>query len=112
MSHKMSWVAAASIAAAYGYVAVQLTFVGSLLHADAHLPPVAYGPRLHSQNGERKMKKLLLATAALLLATASANAGSVVFGFEFDKPRTRYTPLELTERTRAMKYALAADQLD
>jgi len=80
----MSWVAAASIAAAYGYVAVRLTFVGSLLHADAHLPPVAYGPRLHSQNGERKMKKLLLATAALLLATASANAGSVVFGFEFD----------------------------
>ena len=35
-----------------------------------------------------------------------------LFGFEFDKPRTRYTPLELTERTRAMKYALAADQLD
>ena len=30
------------------------------------------------------MKKLLLATAALLLVTASANAGSVVFGFEFD----------------------------
>jgi len=30
------------------------------------------------------MKKLLLATAALLLATASANAGNILFGFELD----------------------------
>ena len=34
-----------------------------------------------------------------------------LFGFEFDKPRSRYTPFELTERARAVKYVLAADQL-
>jgi hypothetical protein len=34
-----------------------------------------------------------------------------LFGFEFDKPRSRFNPLELTERARAMKYVLATDQL-
>ena len=34
-----------------------------------------------------------------------------LFGFEFDEPRSRYTPLELAERTRAMKYVLRADRL-
>lgn len=34
-----------------------------------------------------------------------------LFGFEFEKPRSRYAPRELTERTQAKKYVLAADQL-
>src|SRR5262249_16763293 len=34
-----------------------------------------------------------------------------LFGFEFDEPRTRYSPRELTERTHARKYALATDRL-
>ena len=34
-----------------------------------------------------------------------------LFGFEFDRPRSRYTPRELTERVRAKKYVLAADEL-
>jgi len=34
-----------------------------------------------------------------------------LFGFDFDKPRSRYTPLELTERAKTVKYVLRDDQL-
>lgn len=34
-----------------------------------------------------------------------------LFGFEFDEPRSRYTPLELTERAKARKYVLRSDEL-
>jgi hypothetical protein len=34
-----------------------------------------------------------------------------LFGFAFDEPRSRYTPLELTQRAKARKYVLRDDQL-
>jgi hypothetical protein len=34
-----------------------------------------------------------------------------LFGFEFDQPRSRYSPVEMTQRTRAMNYVLRNDQL-
>ncbi len=34
-----------------------------------------------------------------------------LFGFEFDKPRSRYSPREIAARARAMKYVLRSDRL-
>ena len=34
-----------------------------------------------------------------------------LFGFAFEEPRSRYSPLEITRRARAMKYVLRSDRL-